>query len=317
VRSDEERRGAAYGLLAYAIWGVFPLYFAALRPAGAWEILSHRILWTLLLCASVLVARRDLRWLLQLRDRPRLALGVAAAALLIAGNWVIYVAAVLNGHTTEAALGYFLNPIVTVALGVAVLRERLRPLQWAAVAIGAASGIYLSVAAGSVPVIALSLACTFGLYGLVKKKVGASLEAMQSLTAETLILAPLAVATLALLTTRGSTTFTTEGGGHTALLALSGIATATPLLLFAAAARRVPLVTIGLLQFVTPVLQLLCGVLLLDEHMSGQRWAGFSIVWLALAVLTVDSVRHWPRRRGAAAEQGERARGVIHSGVDG
>jgi chloramphenicol-sensitive protein RarD len=298
---DEERRGAAYGFLAYAIWGVFPLYFAALRPAGAWEILSHRILWTLLLCAGVLLVRRDLRWLRQLLDRPRLALGVGAAAVLIAGNWVIYVAAVINGHTTEAALGYFLNPIVTVALGVVVLREHLRPLQWTAVAIGALAGVYLSVAAGSVPVIALSLACTFGLYGLVKKKVGASLKAMQSLTAETLVLAPFAVVTLVVLTARGSTTFTTEGWWHTTLLVMAGVATAGPLLLFAAAARRVPLVTIGLLQFVTPVLQLLCGVLLLGEHMSPQRWAGFGIVWVALAVLTVDSVRHWPRRAGARA----------------
>jgi chloramphenicol-sensitive protein RarD len=296
VGHDEERRGAAYGLLAYAIWGAFPLYFAALKPAGAWEILSHRILWTLLLCALVLLARRDLGWTRQLWQRPRLGLGVTAAALLIAVNWVIYVAAVLNGKTTEAALGYFLNPIVTVALGVIVLRERLRPLQWVAVAIGAIAGIYLSIAAGSVPLIAISLAMSFGLYGLVKKKVGATLEAMHSLAAETAVLAPIAVVMLAVLTSRGDTTFTTDGGWHTTLLVAAGIATATPLLLFAAAARRVPLVTIGLLQFITPVLQLLCGVLLLDEHMSGTRWMGFGIVWIALAVLSFDSIRHLPRR---------------------
>ena len=146
--NGELRRGTVFGFLAYAIWGVFPLYFHALRPAGAWEILAHRILWTLLLCAVVLLVRRDLSWTRQLLARPRLALGVAVAALLIAANWVIYVAAVIGGHTTEAALGYFLNPIVTVALGVVVLRERLRPLQWAAVAIGAAAGVYLSVAGG-------------------------------------------------------------------------------------------------------------------------------------------------------------------------
>jgi chloramphenicol-sensitive protein RarD len=211
---------------------------------------------------------------------------------------VIYVAAVLGGRTTEAALGYFLNPIVTVALGVLVLRERLRPLQWAAVAVGAVAGIYLSVAAGSVPVIALSLACTFGLYGLVKKKLGASLQALHSLTAETLVLAPLAVLTLVVLTARGTTTFTGHGAGHTGLLVLAGVATATPLLMFAAAARRVPLVTIGLLQFVTPVLQLLCGVLLLGEHMSAQRWTGFAIVWLALVILSVDSLLNLgPRTR--------------------
>jgi chloramphenicol-sensitive protein RarD len=301
VRDDESRRGAAYGFTAYAIWGVFPLYFAALRPAGAWEILSHRILWTLVLCAGVLFARRDLRWLRQLRDRPRLALGVTAAALLIATNWVIYVAAVINDHTTEAALGYFLNPIVTVALGVVVLRERLRPLQWLAVGVGALAAVYLSVAAGSVPVIAVSLACSFGLYGLVKKKLGASLEAMHSLTAETLVLAPFALVTLAVLAAQDSTTFTSEGGWHAALLVLSGVATAGPLLLFAAAARRVPLVTIGLLQFVTPVLQLLCGVLLLGEQMSGQRWAGFAIVWVALGILTVDSLRSLPVSRVRAS----------------
>ncbi len=294
---DEARRGAAYGFLAYAIWGAFPLYFAALKPAGAWEILSHRILWTLLLCAAVLLVRRDLGWVRQLWRRPRLGLGVAMAALLIAGNWVIYVAAVLSDRTTEAALGYFLNPIVTVALGVLVLRERLRRMQWVAVGIGAVAGIYLTVAAGSVPVIALSLAASFGGYGLVKKKIGVSLQAMHSLAAETAVLAPLAVVTLLVLTARGTTTFTTDGPVHTGLLVASGVATAVPLLLFAAAARRVPLVTIGLLQFITPVLQLLCGVLLLGEHMSGARWIGFAIVWVALVVLSVDSVRNFPRRR--------------------
>ncbi|WP_270887346.1 EamA family transporter RarD [Pedococcus sp. 5OH_020] len=292
----EQRHGAAYGLVAYGIWGAFPLYFAALRPAGAWEILSHRILWTAVLCTLVLVVRKDLRWARQLWQRPRLGLGVTAAALLIAANWVVYVAAVLGGHTTEAALGYFLNPIVTVALGVLVLGERLRPLQWLAVAIGALAAVYLSVAAGAVPLIAVSLACSFGGYGLVKKKIGVTLAALHSLAAETLVLTPVAVVLLSVLTLRGTTTFTGDGGWHTALLLLAGIFTAAPLLLFAAAARRVPLVTVGLLQFVTPVLQLLCGVLLLHEHLSAQRWVGFAIVWVALAVLSVDSLRSYTRR---------------------
>jgi len=297
VGEDEARRGAAYGLLAHTLWGLFPLYFAALRPAGAFEVLGHRILWTLAICVVVLLVRRDLRWVRALVARPRVAAGATVAAFLIAANWVVYVAAVLGGRTTEAALGYFLNPIVTVALGVLVLRERLRPLQRAALAIGAVAGVYLSVAAGSVPLIALALAFSFGSYGLVKRKLGASLEAMHSLAIETAVLAPVAGVLLAVLTARGSTTFTTEGGWHTALLVLSGVLTAGPLLLFAAAARRVPLVTIGLLQFVTPVLQLLCGVLLLDEHMTGARWVGFGIVWVALVVLTVDSVRAGSRSR--------------------
>ncbi|HEX5522420.1 MAG TPA: EamA family transporter RarD [Pedococcus sp.] len=296
----ELRRGTVFGFLAYAIWGVFPLYFHALRPAGAWEILAHRILWTLLLCAVVLLVRRDLSWTRQLLARPRLALGVVVAALLIGANWVIYVAAVLGGHTTEAALGYFLNPIVTVALGVVVLRERLRPLQWAAVGIGAVAGVYLSAVGGQFPLVALSLACSFAGYGLVKKKLGASLDAMHSLAAETAVLFPVAVVLLGFLVVRGETTFTLEPPVHPALLLAAGVVTAVPLLLFAAAARRVPLTTVGLLQFVTPVLQLLCGVLLLDEHMSTARWTGFGIVWVALLLLTLDSLVGRPGRARAA-----------------
>lgn len=298
--NGELRRGTVFGFLAYAIWGVFPLYFHALRPAGAWEILAHRILWTLLLCAVVLLVRRDLAWTRQLLARPRLALGVAVAALLIGANWVIYVAAVLGGHTTEAALGYFLNPIVTVALGVVVLRERLRPLQWAAVGIGAVAGIYLSAVGGQFPLVALSLACSFAGYGLVKKKLGASLDAMHSLAAETAVLFPVAVVLLGFLVVRGETTFTLEPPVHPGLLLAAGVVTAVPLLLFAAAARRIPLTTVGLLQFVTPVLQLLCGVLLLGEQMSTARWTGFGIVWVALLLLTVDSLVGRPGRARAA-----------------
>jgi chloramphenicol-sensitive protein RarD len=300
---EELRRGTAYGFLAYAIWGVFPLYFAALKPAGAWEILAHRIVWTLVFCAFILLVRRDLAWSRQLVARPRLAVGVTLAALLIATNWVIYVFAVLTGRTTEAALGYFLNPIVTVALGVVVLRERLRPLQWAAVAIGAVAGVYLSVVGGQFPLIALSLAFSFAAYGLVKKKVGASLDAMHSLAAETAVLFPVAVVVLVALGVSGGTTFTQDVPLHPALLLVAGVVTAVPLLLFAAAARRIPLTTVGLLQFITPVLQLLCGVLLLDEHMSTARWVGFGIVWVALLVLTVDMLadRQGRRRRFASS----------------
>jgi chloramphenicol-sensitive protein RarD len=296
VSADEVRRGTAYGLLAYGIWGVFPLYFDALRPAGAWEILGHRIVWTLVLCAGILLLRRDLAWARMLVARPRLGLGVTAAALLIALNWVVYVAAVIGGRTTEASLGYFLNPIVTVALGVLVLRERLRPLQWVAVGIGLLAGVYLSVAGGQFPLIALTLAFTFASYGLVKKKLGAHLDAMHSLAAETAVLFPVALVLLVLLTTRGDTTFTTDAPWHPALLLLAGVTTAVPLLLFAAAARRIPLTTVGLLQFLTPVLQLLCAVLLLDEHMSTERWIGFGVVWVALAVLTVDTLLARPGR---------------------
>lgn len=287
----EVGRGTLLGFAAYGLWGLFPLYFDALRPAGAWEILAHRILWTLLFCVLVLLVRRDLSWVAPLMRRPRLLVGLAVAAVLIAVNWTVYVAAVVSGNTSEAALGYFLNPLVTVALGVVVLRERLRVLQWVAVGIGAAAGVYLGVAGGRVPWVALSLAVSFALYGLTKKKLGASLEALHGLTVETVVLAPVAAVTLVVVGAHGGLAFGHHGAGHTTLLVLSGVVTAVPLLCFAAAARRVPLVTIGLIQFITPVMQLLCAVLLLGEHLPAQRWIGFGIVWVALLVLTTDSLR--------------------------
>jgi len=270
---------------------MFPLYFAALEPSGAWEILAHRILWTLAVVALVLLVRRDLAWIRPFLSRPRLVAGITLAALLIAGNWVVYVLAVLTGRTYEAALGYFLNPIVTVGLGVLVLGERLRRLQWAAVAVGAVAAVYLTVAGGVLPWISLSLAFSFGLYGLVKKRVGASLEALHSLAAETAVLAPVAVGVIVVLSLQGATTFAGHGVAHTTLLVLAGVVTAVQLLLFAAAARRIPLVTVGLIQFITPMLQLLVGVTLLGEHVSGRLWFGFGIVWVALALLTFDSLR--------------------------
>jgi chloramphenicol-sensitive protein RarD len=286
------RLGTAFGIAAYGIWGVFPLYFHALKPAGAWEILAHRILWTLAFCALVLLVRRDWRWIRTVLTSRRLLLGITGAALLIAANWVIYVLAVLSGRTYEAALGYFLNPIVTVFLGVFVLGEGLRRLQWAAVAVGAVASVYLAIAGGALPWVSLSLALTFGLYGLLKNRVGVSLKAMHSLMSETAVLAPVALVILAVLSARGSMTFAGHGTVHTSLLVAAGVVTAIPLLLFAAAARRIPLVTIGLIQFLTPVLQLLCGVLLLGEHVRSSLWVGFGIVWVALALLTTDSLLH-------------------------
>jgi chloramphenicol-sensitive protein RarD len=301
--STEVRRGTVYGFLAYGIWGLFPLYFAALAPAGAFEVLANRILWTLAVCVLVLLVRRDLAWVRPFTSRPRLLGGTTIAGLLIAANWTVYVLAVLTGRTYEAALGYFLNPVVTVGLGVLILRERLRPAQWAAVAIGFVAAVYLTVAGGVFPWIPLALAFSFGLYGLTKKKVGATLAPMHSLAAETTVLAPVAVGILLVLRAQGETTFTGYGGWHTTLLVLSGVVTAVPLLFFAAAARRIPLVTVGLIQFITPTLQLVVGVTLLGEDVSGRLWVGFGIVWVALVVLTWDSLRtaHSARRAAAAA----------------
>ncbi|RNI21736.1 EamA family transporter RarD [Flexivirga caeni] len=297
--------GAAYGLLAYFLWGAFPLYFDALKPAGAWEVLAHRIVWTLAVCLVALAVTRNLGFLRRMfANRRRLAM-TTLAGLLIAVNWGVYIQAVVSGHTVEAALGYFLNPLVTVALGVVVLRERLRTLQWVAVGVGALACIYLAVDYGRPPWISVILALSFASYGLMKNRIGGSLTAIESLTAESAALTPIAIIMLFVVGMTGHATFTSHGPGHFALLLSAGIVTAVPLLLFAAAASRLPLVTIGMLQFITPILQLLCGVLLLGEHMPTARWIGFAIVWIALVLLTVDSLTASTRaRRLARAAEG-------------
>jgi len=282
--------GTAYGLAAYGAWGLFPLYFSALRPAGALEVLVHRVLWAFLLCLLVVMVLGQLRLLRRTLASRRTLLVVGLAGALIAANWTLYIVAVLTGHVTEAALGYFLNPLVTVALGVLVLREHLRPAQWVAVALGAVAAAYLSFDYGAPPWLSLALAFSFASYGLVKKHLGVSLSAIQSLTAETMVVSPLALGVLSYLILTGQDTFTTEGWAHTLLLLGAGVATTVPLLWFAAAARRIPLSTVGLLQFLTPVLQLLCAVLLLGESMPSSRWVGFALVWTALVVLSTDSL---------------------------
>jgi chloramphenicol-sensitive protein RarD len=301
VSEDARRRreGTAYGFLAYLIWGAFPLYFATLRPAGPWEILAHRILWTLAVCALVLLITRDLRWLLALARTPRRLGGVMLAGLLIAANWGIYTYAVLSGHITEAALGYFLNPLVTVALGVVVLRERLRRLQWIAVGIGVVAAVYLTIDYGEPPWISFALAVSFATYSLLKNRLGVTLSPFRTLFAESLTVMPLAIGILAWLSLTGATTWGGHGTGHTLLLMSTGLATAIPLLLFAAAASRIPLSTVGLLQFLTPVLQLISGMAM-GEVVPASRWVGFAMVWLALVVLSVDMVRQLRRSRRAA-----------------
>jgi chloramphenicol-sensitive protein RarD len=292
--------GAAYGFLAYLIWGAFPLYFDALKPAGAWEVLAHRIVWTLVVCVAALAITRNLGFVRRLPSNRRQLGATTIAGLLIAVNWGVYIQAVDSGHTVEAALGYFLNPLVTVALGVVVLHERLRILQWIAVAVGALACVYLAIDYGRPPWISVVLALSFASYGFMKKRIGGSLSAIEGLTAESAVLTPIAIVILIGVGMTGHTTFTSEGTGHTLLLLSAGIVTAVPLLLFAAAASRVPLVTIGLLQFITPILQLLCGVLLLGEHMPLARWIGFAIVWLALVLLTFDSLTAGARARRLA-----------------
>lgn len=280
--------GLAFAVGAYALWGFLPLYFLLLSPADAFEIVSWRVLMTLVFCAILITVTRGWRGFgIQLRDRRDvLTLGIAGILILI--NWVIYVLATLSGHVVEAALGYFINPIVTVLLGVFVLRERLRPLQWVSIGISAIAVLVLAVNYGAVPWVALVLASSFALYGLIKKRVGGRVDAIAGLTIESAWLAPLASIALVVLGATSNLSIGSEGTAHALLLVVSGVVTGVPLLLFAAAARRLPLTVIGLTQYIAPVMQFLIGVVLLREEMPAARWVGFALVWVALIVLSVD-----------------------------
>jgi chloramphenicol-sensitive protein RarD len=296
----DARRGFLYGVAAYLLWGLFPLYWPLLEPAGAVEILAHRVAWSVLTMVVVVAASRRLPELraLFLRHRARNLLTVAA--VLIAVNWGTYIYGVNNHRVVETSLGYFINPLVTVLMGVLVLQERLRRWQWIAVGIATVAVVGLAVEYGHPPWIALVLAFSFGTYGLAKKQ--ADVDAVESLTFETLVLAPVALGYLFWLGASGDSHFTGHGAGHVLLLASSGIVTAIPLLCFGAAAIRVPMTTLGLLQYMTPSLQFVLGVTLLGEHMSTMRWVGFALVWVALAIFTVDATRAHGRQLRMAAE---------------
>ena len=292
-----------YGVAAYLLWGLFPLYWPLLEPARPIEILAHRIVWSLLVVATVLAVTRNWAWVRPLlADRATLA-RMALAAVLISVNWATYIWGVNNDHVVETSLGYFINPIVTVLIGVVVLHERLRRVQWAAIGLGTIAVLVLAVDYGRPPWIALTLAFSFGTYGLLKKQVGATVGAVQSLTVETAVLFVPALTFLVVLDARGDGQLGHTGLGHGLLLASAGIATAVPLLFFASAARRIPLSTLGLLQYIAPVLQFLTGVLLYDEPMPASRWVGFVLVWAALAVLTFDGLRQGHRTRREARAQ--------------
>jgi chloramphenicol-sensitive protein RarD len=299
---DERRAGVASGLAAYGLWGLFPLYFPLLEPAGGVEIVAHRVVWSLVFVAVLLTVMRAWRQVRATVTDRRSLLVLFGAAVLIAVNWLVFVYAVNSGHVVETSLGYFINPLVSVLLGVVVFAERLRRLQWVAVGIAAVAVAVLTVDYGRPPWIALALAVTFGLYGLMKKLV--RVAAAPGLFVETALVVVPAVAVLAVLQTRGEATAGTAGTGHLLLLLSSGVATAVPLLLFAGATRRIPLSTVGLLQYVTPLMQLAIGVFVYQEPMPPARLAGFVIVWVALAVFTVDSLRNaraGARRRTAEA----------------
>ncbi|WP_031169689.1 EamA family transporter RarD [Streptosporangium roseum] len=296
----ESRRGVLYGIAAYTMWGLFPLYWPLLKPAGALEILAHRIAWSLVAVVAILAVRRHWSWFRELMRTPKKVGLLALAAAIVTVNWGVYIYAVNTGHVVESALGYFINPLVSVLFGVFLLKERLRPWQWGAVGLGTLAVVVLTLDYGRLPWIALVLAVSFGTYGLVKKI--AQVSAAESLTIETLVLLLPALGYLVYLQGQGGATFGGLGAGHALLLAGGGVITAIPLLCFTSAAIRIPLTTIGLLQYIAPVLQFLVGVFVVHEVMPPSRWAGFAIVWLALSVFTWDSLRAARAARRTALE---------------
>lgn len=297
-----DRRGLAFGTGAYLMWGLFPLLMHALEPASALEITAHRAVWSLVVCAAIVAAVRGWPRLRAALAHRRTAIMLAAAAGLIAVNWLVYVFAVVTDRVASASLGYYINPLLSVALGVVVLGERLRRLQVAAVAIGVAAVAVIWMGMGELPWISLVLATSFGLYGLLKKRVGAGVDALTGLTVETLMLTPVALAGLWWIHASGTATFLARGDaglgiGHDLLLASTGLFTAGALLLFAAGARRLPLNVTGLLQYIAPSMMFVLAVAVFGERMPVGRWIGFGLVWVALVLITADSWRaRVPRR---------------------
>lgn len=295
---NEQRAGLLSGVTAYGLWGIVPLFWPLLKPSGAVEILAHRMVWSLGVVGIALLVLRRWAWIGALLRQPKKLGLITVAAAVITVNWGLYIWSVNNGHVVEASLGYFINPLVTIAMGVLLLGERLRPVQWVAVGTGVAAVLVLAIGYGQPPWISLVLAFSFATYGLVKKKV--NMGGLESLTAETAVLFVPALGYLVWLGTRGDSTFLSGGAGHAALLAATGLVTAVPLVLFGAAAIRVPLSTLGLLQYLAPVFQFALGIVYFHEAMPPERWAGFALVWLALTLLTWDALRTSRRTRARA-----------------
>ena len=292
--------GVAYAVAAYLLWGVLPLYFLLLAPTGPWEVVAWRVLLSFVFCVLLLTVTRGWAAFRAILRQPRLLGWTALAGLLIYINWQVFLIGTLSGNVVETALGYFINPITTVLLGVFVLKERIRPLQWSAIGIAVVAVVVIVVAYGSFPWIALSLTASFGVYGLIKKKIGPAVDAVSGLTLESFWLIPIAIVQVVVVAQTTGITMGGNGAIHAVLLALAGVATAVPLLLFAAGARRIDLTVIGMIQFLTPVLQFLIGVAVLHEPMPPERWVGFFLVWTAIAVFVTDLLLASRRRRHPA-----------------
>lgn len=292
--------GTLFTVLAYLLWGVFPLYFILLAPTGPFEVVAWRLLLTLVVCILLLAVTRGWSRLRAIWRQPRLLALTALAGALIYVNWQVFVIATMHEQVVETSLGYFINPIFTVLLGVLVMHERIRVAQWIAIGIAAVAVGVIIVAYGSFPWIALTLTASFGLYGLVKKKIGPSVDAVSGLTLESFWLIPIAIVILLFVASGDGITMGTGGALHTGLLLCAGIATAVPLLLFAAGTRRVDLSLVGMIQFITPVMQFLLGWAVLGEPMPAERWIGFILVWVAIAVFIVDLLVQYARGRRPA-----------------
>ena len=297
---SEERRGFLLGVAAYGLWGIFPLYWPLLEPAGAVEILAHRICWSLLTMVALTVMLRRTGQLRRIFGDRRVLLLLTVASVVIGLNWGGFIWGVNNDRVVEVSLGYFINPLVTVLLGVIVLKERLRRVQWAAIGIAGVAVVVLTIDYGHPPWVAVLLAGSFGTYGLAKKK--ANVEAVESLTFETMVLAPVALGYLVWLAAQGNANFGAHGSLHAALLVSTGLVTAVPLICFGAAAIRVSMTTIGLLQYLAPTIQFVLGVVVFHEEMTPVKWVGFALVWLALLIFTVEALRHRGRQLRWAAE---------------
>ncbi len=286
-----DRRGLAAAVSAYLIWGVFPLYWALLGHLPALEIIAHRVLWCAVSVSLWLFWSEDRSWLRRALAGRRVGRLLIASSLLISINWGVYIWAVTNGRVVDASLGYFINPLLSVALGVGVLGERLNPVQWSAVGLAAVGVLWLTLSQGALPWIALVLASSFAVYGLIRKQV--AVEAVPGVAIESLILTPVALGWLLWLAAAQRGAFLTGSTGQDALLIVGGVLTALPLIGFAYGARRIPYSLVGILQYISPTLQLLSGVLLLGESFGADRAIGFGCIWLALAIYAQDG---WRRR---------------------
>jgi chloramphenicol-sensitive protein RarD len=291
---DRERRGIVYGLAAYGLWGAVPLFWPLVKQAGALELLAHRVIWSLVICVVLLVAVVQKGLWSRIGNRRSLTM-LSVAAAVVSVNWGTYIWAVNHGHVVETSLGYYINPIFSILVGVIFLRERMSTGQWVAVGLAAAAVLVLTIEYGSLPWIALTLAVSFGIYGVIKKQVNGG--AVDTLTVESAVLTPVGLGYLVYLEAHGGATFGHLGLVHSLLLVATGLVTVIPLLFFASAATRMPLSTLGLLQYLAPTIQFLLGVLYFHESMSTGRWVGFGLVWLALMIMTFSGLRTAARSR--------------------